>query len=180
MKKALSLHLRVIGILSILNFSSCIMTAEPETFLVPIDFRGRVNIIYNQKCGEEPEFENDRRIYRIPNNGLLLTKFKKPSGLIDHQYYLVNENGTRTKLTKMDVRDYNEDYTITKNPNEPSRDTLGVFKWGSLGNATGIDNNDSYSFQEFFVTDYNGLGKTYGKEYMNFTKLISEKRNDCK
>jgi len=179
MKKTLLLHLKFIGILSILNFSSCVMTAEPETFLVPSDFRGRVNIIYDQKCGEETEFENDRRVYRIPSNGLLLTKFKKPSGLIDHKYFLVNNSGTRTELTKMDVRDYNEDYTITKNPNEPPRDTLGIFKWGSLGNASGMNDSESYSFQEFFVTDYNGLGNTYGKEYINFTQLISEKRTHC-
>ena len=179
MKKTLLLHLKVIGILSFLIFSSCVMSAEPETFLVPTDFRGRVNIIYDQKCGQETEYENDRRIYRIPSNGLLLTKFKKPSGLIDHKYFLVNDNGTRTELTKMDVRDYNEDYTTTKNPNEPPRDTLGVFKWGSLGNAIGMNDNEAYSFQEFFISDYNDLKNTNGKEYISFTQLISEKRADC-
>ncbi|MCH4824543.1 hypothetical protein ML462_15325 [Gramella lutea] len=157
---------------------SCIQNAEPETFLIPKDFRGRANIIYDQKCGLDEEYENGRRVYRIPEDGVLLTKFSKPSGFIDHKYYLVDKTGNRIELSKMDVRDYNEDYTISKNPKEPPRDTLGVFKWGTLGSAAQMS-DDGYTFQEFFVSDYNNLGKNYTKKYLSFTDLIKEKRKNC-
>ena len=155
------------------------MTTEPETFLIPSDFRGRVNILYNQKCGNEVEFENGRRIYRIPNDGILFTKFEKPSGLINHKYYLINENGTQTELTKMDVRNYNEDYTITKNPNEPPRDTLGIFSWGSLGTMTGPGYRDGISFQSFSVSTYDSLNNSNGRKYIDFTNRIQEKISEC-
>ncbi|MFS4469710.1 DUF6843 domain-containing protein [Maribacter sp. 2210JD10-5] len=180
MKKALFLHLKVIGILSILIFSNCVMKTEPETYLIPSDFRGRVNIIYDQKCGMETEFENDRRVYRIPDDGILLTKFKTPSGLIDHKYFLVDNNGNRTELTKMDVRDYNEEYTNTKNPNEPPRDTLGIFGWGGLGNMIGTGYTESVSFQSFSVSTYDSLNNFKGRKSMDFDNLIQKKITDCK
>jgi hypothetical protein len=51
-------------------------SVESETFLIPRNYRGRVRIIFNQKCGETIKYEDKRRAYDIPNDGNLFTQFK--------------------------------------------------------------------------------------------------------
>ena len=102
-------------------------TIEPETFLIPKNYRGCVRIMFNSKCGEEIQYENKRRLYKIPKDGILLTKFNDEQGYINFEFYLVDENGKRKKIQELDVRDFNEEWTTEKNPKEPSRDKLAIF-----------------------------------------------------
>ena len=156
-----------------------INTSEPETFLISSSYRGKVHIIYNEQCGEDPEYENKRRVYRIPGNGLLFTKFNNEYGYIDHQYFFVDSLGRRTIIPKMDVRDFNEKWTIEKNPNEPSRDSLGVFHWGRTGGGTFEEKN--YSFQEFYIATYRQLNDTFGFKYdRRFDSLEYELIRHCR
>jgi len=60
---------------------------EPETYLIPREFTGRVDVIFNRKDGSPPKYENGRRVYEIPSSGVLLTQFKDEYGLVDHRYY---------------------------------------------------------------------------------------------
>lgn len=66
-------------------------------------------------------------------------------------------------LPKMDVRDFNEEWTLEKNPNEPPRDSLGVFHWGRTG--SGAFDESEYSFVEFYVSTYKQFGDTFGFKY---------------
>lgn len=127
-----------------------------ETFLIPKDYKGKVHVHFNKECGQAAESERGRRLYKIPDHGILLTQFKDKQGFIDQQYYLVDENGTKTLLPQLDVRDYNEEWTLGKNPKEPSRDILGVFHAGR------VSGEGSY---EFYVTTYRHLRDSFGFEY---------------
>ncbi|MDP4255061.1 MAG: hypothetical protein Q8938_13715, partial [Bacteroidota bacterium] len=53
---------------------SCIHKSEPETYLIPKGFQGRATIIFNQKLGVPSKYENGRRVYEMPLNGILLSQ----------------------------------------------------------------------------------------------------------
>ncbi len=127
---------------------------EPEDYLIPQGFVGRVNVIFNQKDGTLPKYENGRRVYEIPASGIFLTQFKDEYGLVDHQYYYVDSNHKRTPL-KIYKYDYNKDGTvkwIVKDTNE-----IGIFSDGTTGQYGNSDNSKSVKWQEFVLSSYTGL-----------------------
>jgi hypothetical protein len=155
-------------------------TLPKEVFLIPEDYRGTVNIIYGQKCGAKLNVENDTITYNIPKDGILIISNEYKSGYIDHTYYFVDKEGNKKLIDKMDVRDFNEEYTTEKNPHEPPRNKLGIFNWGRIG---GYENskNESCTFQEFNVSTYEDLEEKYGVIYVTKFDSIRENRiKNCK
>lgn len=130
--------------------------APAETFLIPQAYRGKIHIHFNETCGQKPEEEKNRRLYRIPDNGILLSQFADKQGLIDQHYYLVDTRGRRTFLPQLDVRAYNEAWTRPKHPQEPSRDILGVFFAGRVA---------SDGMYEFYVCTYRQLTDSLDHQY---------------
>jgi len=125
---------------------------EPETYLIPQGFTGRVNVIFSRKDGIPPKYENGRRVYEIPPSGILVTQFKDEYGFIDHQFYYIDSNGKRTPL-KIYKYDYNKDGTvkwIVKDSTE-----IGIFSDGTTGQYGNPPN--AVWWQEFVVASYNGL-----------------------
>ena len=91
------LKLKLISILSV--FGAILLfwfiwtwskSVTPETFLISKNYRGKVNIIYGQSCGTSLEINNDRLIYNIPNDGVLIVSQDIETGLINHKFYLVD------------------------------------------------------------------------------------------
>jgi len=122
------LKLLTIGLpLAFVGYSFYNSFTTPERYLIPDEYRGSVMVIFNQKDGQKKEYEGRRRLYRIPSTGVLFTQFKDEQGWIDQDYYLVSPNGQRKKLGVLDSRDFNEEWTLVKNPKEPPRDSLAVF-----------------------------------------------------
>lgn len=92
------LILSVISIYGLSFFGSYLSRPEPETFLIPTNFEGSFKVIYGEECGIMPPTENGRRILRIPANGILIVQPEFESGIIDHEYYFIDEDGKRTKI----------------------------------------------------------------------------------
>jgi hypothetical protein len=137
---------------------------EPEDYLIPKGFTGRVNVIFNQKDGASPKYENGRRIYEIPATGVLLTQFKDEYGLVDHQYYYVDSSGKKMPL-EIYKYDYNKDGTtkwLIKDSNK-----VGIFSDGTTGQYGSRDNSKIVKWQEFFVCSYNGMDSFFTPEYKN-------------
>ncbi len=88
-----------IFLFSILIFCLGCSNPEKEVHLIPFGHIGKVEIVYNQKDGVPVEYDDKRRrIYRIPDNGVLLTQFSPNSGgvsLDDIEFYYVDS--TRKK-----------------------------------------------------------------------------------
>jgi hypothetical protein len=64
--------------------------AEPEVHLIPKGYKGPVIIIFDDKQGRPEKYENGKRVYEIPMDGVLKTQFKKQQGFIepnDLKYY---------------------------------------------------------------------------------------------
>lgn len=174
----------IIGIVAFWPIWRAMNTVGPETFLIPENYRGRVNVIYKEGCGIKLEKSKEGLVYKIPNDGILILDKEQKYGFIDHEYYLVGQNGKRTELPKMDVRDFNEEWTSEKNPNEPPRDKLGVFHWGRTGssgiavNENGIANNEDeqYTYKEFYVSTYNNLSERFNFKYERKFDSIRDRR----
>ena len=138
---------------------------EAETYLIPDGFKGTINIIFNQSKGNLPRYENGRRIYEIPANGILLTQFKDEYGIVDHKYFYVARNGNRIPL-KIFKYEYNKDGTIKWLIT--NRHEVGIFFDGT----TGTYGNRDAKYQEFRVADYFGLDSIESPN--NFMKRVGK------
>lgn len=83
----------------------------PERILVPNGYIGWIFIFYDQKNGEIEKYEDGRRLYKIPANGILKTKFKDNEGWMDNreirQVYYVDTH--QVKVRKIYVEYMEED-----------------------------------------------------------------------
>jgi hypothetical protein len=67
--------------------------AEKEVFYIPNKYQGPIIVLFNKIDGAVKEYNNGARIYRIPSNGILYTKFAKVEGILDHKFYYVTDSG---------------------------------------------------------------------------------------
>lgn len=146
----------------------------PEIFLIPFNYHGTVKVIFNESCGQKETFDGKKRMYIIPENGILITQFKQEFGIINQEYYYVDAKGSRTLIPKMMLQDFNEATTTERNEHEPSRNQVAIFQWGNTGTAqlTGEKKYDFYMFhvgtytevRDSFTTLFEGEGG-YGYNY---------------
>ena len=142
------------GFLSFILLGSKHMT--PETFLVPKSFRGQITLIYEESCGETIPKANGRLIYKVPYNGVLIIKNKFETGTIDHEYYFVDNDWNKIEKIPLFIQqDFNEDYTLEKNKNEPPRNKVGMFLLGT-GSGSTFKNND-YKFHMMAVNSWDSI-----------------------
>jgi hypothetical protein len=163
----------VVVLMYIGSFATSYLTRpDKELFLVPKNFSGNIYVIYNQRNGEPKEYENKRRVYRIPGNGILFTQFKDEYGIINQEYYFVDKAGNRTKIKFQDSHLFNEEWTTVKNKHEPSRDSIAVWglSVGTMGGG-GTDDTTAMRFAENFIGTYNQLRVTEDK--LTFEKADS-------
>lgn len=138
-----------------------------ELYLIPNDFEGRFRVVYGEECGIEPITENGRRIFEIPDNGILIVKPKFKSGTIDHEYYLVDKNGKRQKMNML----WNYKQRTTKSP-------------GVLLESSGVMNGEmpdgGFSTESPFAiqyTDFTVLNKDTAS-LDNWQKTLRKRRLD--
>jgi len=89
-----------IGIVLFWPIWNKINAVAPETYLVPESFSGKIKIIYGLECGVDPKVENGRKILEIPDDGILFVNYEFKSGIVDHEYYIIDENGGIDLLPK--------------------------------------------------------------------------------
>ncbi len=178
----LTLIVVVVGMYLFSFASSYFTRPEKETYLIPEGYKGNVLVIFNQSDGEKPEYEDGRRIYRIPQTGVLFTQFKDEQGIINQEYYYISPNGQRRKLGVLDTRDFNEEWTTEKNPHEPPRDSLAVFNPGTMGTMGGMggsDDNNSKVFLGLSVGTYNDMKNLndFSNDYVDSLQNARRKKN---
>jgi hypothetical protein len=77
---------------------SCGRQGENCIYLIPKDYEGNLIIIFDQKEGKDPVYDNQTRVYTFDQSGVLKTKFKVNYGIQQNQYYYVDSVGTRTNI----------------------------------------------------------------------------------
>ena len=128
-------HLSIL--LSLVLFINCSKTENTVT-LIPEGYTGTIRILFDQKNGNDKKYEGEKRIYEIPEKGILKTKFSPQFGYHFPEYYYVSKNGKRTKIER--ISDLNKSIldTIDKNKVYAYRFMFGgeAVRVDSLGNVT--------------------------------------------
>ena len=133
----------------LLQASACLTNPEKETFLFPENFRGAAYIIYHQKNGEPKAYEQNRRLYQIPDNGILFTQFKAEYGRTDQDYFFVDRAGKRTPFVQKEA------WISSKNKDETPKDSTVVFilDTGHMADSSMAD-SIGFHYTKFFVGAY--------------------------
>jgi hypothetical protein len=71
---------------------------DDEIFILPDGYTGVVLILHGQKHGEPKKYENGKRVYEIPSNGILKTQFSLNTGWHTPGKYFYKDNGKLTEL----------------------------------------------------------------------------------
>lgn len=98
-----------------------------EKYIIPNNFKGSVYVLTDKKIGKAREYDFFTRVYRIPNSGVLFTKFNQKTGFNYRKFYQENKKGELTELGILDHRDYIEKRVYNPPKTEPLRDSLAVF-----------------------------------------------------
>jgi hypothetical protein len=168
------LILLAISIYGLSFFGSYLSRPEPETFLIPTNFEGSFKVIYGEECGIMPPIENGRRILRIPANGILIVQPEFESGIIDHKYYFIDNDGKRTKI---------EQY---ENYSDGTKNIPGVRLGGSgsIGGAMPNGGSSSESPLAIHFTDFQVYQDTIDrydfKEERKFDSLTTALVEECR
>ena len=72
--------------------------SENSIYILPKNYQGVVFILYGQKDGKQQRYEDSKRVYEIPADGILRTQFEPNVGWrsLDKYYYL--DNGKRIEV----------------------------------------------------------------------------------
>ncbi len=71
---------------------------ESEIVIVPRNYIGRILIIYGQANGISPLYQGGKRVYKIPSNGILKTKFAPNPGWIGLPEFYYNEISPKNRI----------------------------------------------------------------------------------
>ena len=122
---------------------------EDEIHLLPEGYTGSVFIIFNQPDGQEKGYEDGKRVYIIPPDGILKTQFSPNEGLARVNYYYVN--GKRKEL---EYKFGKEMYEVT--------DSIKVYVTAeSRGVATGDIDRKKYTFMSYIVSSLGQVDSIY-------------------
>ncbi len=104
-RKNLQYYIHFFGILGIIGvglfwYGTQSIIAEGEIHLLPENHTGWVLIIFNDAARKPPLYEEERRVYQIPEDGVLRTQFppnrpSTPDGT--RKYYYVTDSGERSQ-----------------------------------------------------------------------------------
>jgi hypothetical protein len=111
---------------------------EDQIFVLPKGYSGVVTVLFNREDGQPVKYEEGKRVYEIPQNGILKTQFTKNTGWHNPDKYFYTENGNIIDVP------YVLDYKELKSNNYQ----VCCFSTGKAGkNTSGI----SVEFAQFYV-----------------------------
>lgn len=97
----LALSCLLVTLLSGCSGSDSSPNREGEIYLIPEGYVGRIYIVHDVPGGEPLEYENGSRVYRIPEDGFLLSQSDPNAGWIETdqlRYFYVDKEGNRTEI----------------------------------------------------------------------------------
>lgn len=134
--------------------------AEDEIHLIPVGYVGPVVIVFNKKSGQPEKYENGKRVYEIPPNGILRTQFKENTGTHPWgsvQYFYVKGDGSRVPIP----------YDPLKNlPPDDSRVEIQA-RSEAIGVAQAGDRKTENMFYSYIV----GSNKAFKNHHQEWQKI---------
>ena len=102
--------MKAIALFSILltfGMIGCNFAGEQEMIVVPRNFKGYIIVFLDQKDGKPMKYSGSKRVYEVPQNGILKTQFKYNEGWKEApEYYyerIAPENKLRSYVRLEDV-----------------------------------------------------------------------------
>jgi len=124
---------------------------EPEVYLIPEGYVGSFLIIYGVESGEDPVYENESRLFRLPESGVFHTKLSDNVGIgypdMIRFFYLAKD-GTRKEI----VNSYG---SVVEDTVDNRNDKKIYVMGGSFGNLGFTEDTTAlgckYNHQRFYV-----------------------------
>ena len=120
-------------------FTGC-QRAEPETFLFRDGFTGSAIIIQDRPDGAPATVEDGRRIYNIPQDGVLITQATQNTGTVDEKFFYVLADGTRREIVEREFS------TLADTPQNRADTTVIV-----VGGGAGSIGADEIPYRDFGI-----------------------------
>lgn len=154
-------------------FIQLLPKAEPETFLINHDFKGRFTIIFDEKCGQAIDYKKGRRIYRVPDSGVLILRGPRTVGVMDQKFFLLDDTEMEIPMPQ-----FRENDLVTE-----KRSWRWIFSKEKLdGQTTGVFWTNR-SDPGFIVSSFDELDIDRAQKEsrdMAFEKLRSEALSKCR
>ncbi|ANE50407.1 DUF6843 domain-containing protein [Flavisolibacter tropicus] len=128
-----------------------------EVYLIPDGYTGPISIVYEEKCGTTPLKENGFKTFRVPDNGILIVNLPRKNGFINHEYYYLKKDGTKTKLAEANYYD-------TSLRQVPSVSFTGS---GMIGSISGGE----IQYSELWVFGHKRVGRSENESKVDSTLL---------
>lgn len=122
--------------------------ADREVHLLPHGYSGPVLILVGRPDGTERRDLNGARLYEIPGNGVLLTKFPANSGNFfesTRQFFYVRPDGSRERLPFVPLQ-WTENYQKSMTPMQLRVPSVYGFSFGTVARADGTGLNEYYTY----------------------------------
>lgn len=157
--------------------------AEPETFLIPLDFRGKIIVFYDEPCGQSPVYRDKRRVYEISSDGVLITQFKKNRGYLDQKFYFVDSEKNVIEIPYFYRQHFETErkewgYSHSSPAENFTKETVGAF-W-AYGGETNFLSQNSFSF---LISNYHYFEKDEKDRWLEgkrFTEIATKLLKDCR
>jgi hypothetical protein len=142
----------------------------PIHCLIPQDYHGDIIIIYDQPQGAAEEYNGNSRVYRIPSNGILFTRFSAEINTGNQEYFYITTGGAQKKIMPVSTEEFNEPWSYIKNPKEPSRTQTRIIDGGAIW--TSISAHHKYDYQHAFVGSYKQFTSYHGYRLSHIDSLV--------
>ena len=88
-KKYLSITLTFLPILFLVLIGLVFIfsIAKPEIYLIPDNYEGEIIVVFDQKDGEAEKYLDKKRVYEIPDDGILYTQFTWNAGMNNYEFH---------------------------------------------------------------------------------------------
>ena len=130
-----------------LMLNSCSVNGEQEIIIVPKNFKGYIIIIFNQKNAMPPKYEGGKRVYEIPQSGILKTQFKPNDGWQKFPEYFYEKIAPENKFP-----------SFAEIKKVPVDKIVGLM--GAGGSMRKNDyNKDRFIFTQFYIGTKSDIGQ---------------------
>lgn len=158
-KSKMYMNKLIFSLIILMSFMRCSNKAEDSVRLIPSGYTGPVLIIFNQSNGEKKEYEDGKRIYRIPKSGVLRTQFEPNYGITRHDFFYVDSTGNRIKIP----------FKVVQNDTTLIEDTGKIYAFGERAPSEGQGYDSKHgryvtpATRCFYVGEFKNIEETYRK-----------------
>jgi hypothetical protein len=128
-KKYLSISLTFLPVLvfALMGLIIFLSFAKREIYLIPDNLEGEVIVVFDQPDGEPEKYLDKKRLYEIPDDGILYTQFKWNSGMHNREFHFQSN-------MKNDIDEVQKQYVFEAG--KPDSDVVSIMDKGSYFYST--------------------------------------------